>query len=284
MRFERLTPAHVRRAVRLYLDIAWPEDREERAFFDPASLSSAKSLPEILSSFEHSGDSDEAACEHYVLRLGNWRYPFMKLVLEEYLVKGEYFFSVDTHDDLHITPDMPDYDGWVEVRKFNRELKAKIEKVWREADLPTFEKLRELMEGLAQLETEENKRARLLVVDDERSVAEGVAAGLRARGYEVEMAFDGHQVLERLERDPLPDLVLLDYSMPGLDGQSVLERLRGNSRYAELIILLATASDIDLGAIQRSCGLLRKPYPREVLFAMIGQMLEARGGASSPIA
>jgi CheY-like chemotaxis protein len=164
----------------------------------------------------------------------------------------------------------------VEVRKFNRELKNEIEEAWQAADLPTYVKLRELMEGLAELETESKKRARLLIVDDERSVARGVAAALAARGYEVEVAFDGHEVVERLERDPLPDLVLLDFAMPGLDGKSVLEKLRAEARYERMLILLATASDIDLGAIRKSCGMLRKPYPREVLFAMIGQLLETR--------
>jgi CheY-like chemotaxis protein len=276
MRFDRLTPTHVRRAVKLYMEYAWPPERSEKPVFDQATLAVAHSMPEVLTFFDPNCLGEQPECEHFVLRLGNWRYPFMKLVLEEYLVKGEFFFSVDTHDDLHITPDMPDYEGWVEVRKFNRELKNEIEEAWQAADLPTYVKLRELMEGLAELETESKKRARLLIVDDERSVARGVAAALAARGYEVEVAFDGHEVVERLERDPLPDLVLLDFAMPGLDGKSVLEKLRAEARYERMLILLATASDIDLGAIRKSCGMLRKPYPREVLFAMIGQLLETR--------
>jgi CheY-like chemotaxis protein len=96
---------------------------------------------------------------------------------------------------------------------------------------------------------------------------------LNARGYEVEIAFDGEQVLERLARDPLPDLLLLDYAMPGVDGETVLAHVRANPRSRNLPVLLATASTIDLGAIQRSCGLLLKPYPREVLFTMIAELL-----------
>jgi CheY-like chemotaxis protein len=278
MRLDRLTPAHVRRAVEIYCAHAWPAERPERPTFDLGRLAEPATIEGLLGMFEVPQRAGGSTCAHYALRLGNWRYPFMKLALQEYLVHGEYFFSVDTHDDLKITPDMPDYQGWQEVRRVNRELKLRIERGWEEADLPTYVKLRELMEGLAQLEREGTKRARLLLVDDEHSVVHGLATALAARGYQVEVAFDGEQVLERLARDPLPDLVLLDYSMPGLDGERVLERVRADPRSSRLPVLLATASSIDLGSIRRSCGLLLKPYPREVLFTMIAELL-ARGQA-----
>jgi CheY-like chemotaxis protein len=273
MRLDRLTPAHVRRAVNIYLEHAWPAGRPERPVVDLRKLDAASSTAEVLAVFDKPRPVQGTSCEHYTLRLGNWRYPFMKLALQEYLVRGEYFFSVDTHDDLKISPEMPDYDGWQEIRRFNRGLKLEIESAWERADLPTYEKLRELMEGLAELEREGTKRARLLLVDDERSVVRGLATALNARGYEVEIAFDGEQVLERLARDPLPDLLLLDYAMPGVDGETVLAQVRANPRSRNLPVLLATASTIDLGAIQRSCGLLLKPYPREVLFTMIAELL-----------
>ncbi len=278
MRLDRLTPAHVRRAIHLYLEQAWPAERPERPIVDLRKLEGSTTTEEMLAVFEKPRGQGPA-CEHYSLRLGNWRYPFMKLALQEYLVRGEYFFSVDTHDDLKISPDMPDFEGWQEIRRFNRGLKLSIEGAWEHADLPTYEKLRELMEGLAELEREGTKRARLLLVDDERSVVRGLAAALHARGYEVEVAYDGEQVLERLARDPLPDLLLLDYAMPGVDGEAVLAHVRADARSRDLPVLLATASTIDLGAIQRSCGLLLKPYPREVLFTMIAELL-ARSRAS----
>ena len=115
----------------------------------------------------------------------------MKFVVQEYLVDGEFFFSVDTHDDLDVRPDTPDYDAWQELKRYNRELKAQIEAAWRAAGLPTHDDLRAPVEGLAPVEREEQKRARLLLVDDEADVARGSRRCSRARGYEVELAYDG---------------------------------------------------------------------------------------------
>lgn len=283
MRLDRLTPAHVRRAVQIYLDHAWPSDRPGHPRLTVKDLEGAATLEELLRFFEQPGVREEVQCKRYALRLGNHRYPFMKFIVQEYLVHEEYFFSVDTHDDLKITPDMPDYEGWCELCDFNRALKKEIEEAWDAAGLPTNTDLQSLMEGLAQLETGDDKSMRILVVDDEQSVARGLKAVLVARGYQVEMAFDGRAVLERMQRDPLPDLVVLDYAMPELDGEEVMRRLRADERCAGVPILLATATQIDLAKLPRASGFLRKPYPRELLFAMIRQLLglDVGGAASS---
>lgn len=281
MRLDRLRASHVRRAVRTYMARAWPAGEPSKPRFDVAQLDEGETLSEILGFFDKAKAGQGPACARYTLRLGNYRYPFMKFVVQEYLIHEEYFFSVDTHDELKITPDMPDYEGWLEIRRFNRQLKLAIERDWSAAELPTNEDLRGLMEGLARLEREEEKRARILVVDDEREVAHGLAAILGARGYDVEVAFDGLEVLARLEREPRVDLVLLDYSMPECDGEEVMRRVRADPSFESLPILLATASSIDLTVMQRATGLLRKPYPREVLLAMIQQMLAGRVAAGS---
>ncbi|MCP3919469.1 MAG: response regulator [bacterium] len=273
MRLERLTPAHVRRAVQIYLDYAWPPDKPGKPRLTVKDLEGATTLKELSHHFEQPRSEEGVACKRFALRLGNSRYPFMKFIVQEYLVHEEYFFSVDTHDDLKITPDMSDFEGWCELREFNRGLKQKIEDAWDGADLPTNKDLQALMEGLAQLETGEDKSARLLVVDDEESVARGLAAVLRARGYQVEVAFDGLEVLERMRADPLPDLVVLDYAMPELDGEEVMRRLKADERCCEVPILLATATQIDLAKLPPASGFLRKPYPRELLFTMIRQLL-----------
>ena len=220
--------------------------------------------------------------KRYALRLGNSRYPFMKFVVQEHLVNGEYFFSVDTHDNLDIRRDNPDYEEWERLKGFNRDLKAAIERDWDRARLPTNVDLCALLEELARVEREGSKRQTILLVDDEAEVATGLAALLRARGYQVELARDGLEALERLACDPIPDLVLLDYEMPQLDGEEVLRRLRRDERTAHLPVLLATASQIDLSRLRRVSGLLRKPYPRHVLFAMIARLLEASGNHPPP--
>jgi CheY-like chemotaxis protein len=273
MRLEHLTPAHVRRALDVYLAAAWPRGAGATQTQALEALRAVVTLEELFQHFERV-EGGGGGLKRYALRLGNDRYPFMKFVVQEHLVNGEYFFSVDTHDQLDIRPDNPEYDEWKRLKAFNRRLKLEIEQRWDAAGLPTNADLRVLMEELARVEREEKKRRSILLVDDEADVAIGLAALLRARGYEVEIARDGMEALGRLEEDPLPDLVLLDYEMPALDGEEVLARLRREERTAHLPVLMATASTIDLSRLRRVSGLLRKPYPRHVLFAMIARLLE----------
>jgi CheY-like chemotaxis protein len=274
MRLEDMTPAHVRRAVEMYDRRAWPPDCGKRPMLTAADLEGPATMEALFERFVRvDTDEEQDGFRRYTLRLGNYRYPFMKFVIQEYLVNEEFFFSVDTHDNLDIRPGSPDYEGWVELKEFNRLLKDKIEFDWRQANLPTYEDLRELCEGLAPVEREELKRARILVVDDEKSVALGLRALLEGRGYGVELAFTGEEVMSRLAREPLPNLVLLDYELPGLDGEEVLKRMRSDPRLRDLPVLMATASSIELERVPRVSGFLHKPYPREVLFRMIRRLL-----------
>jgi len=277
MRLEQMTPAHVRRALDVYLERAWPEGCGQTPTISLGDLEGLDELEALFERFERI-EGGGGGLKRYALRLGNSRYPFMKFVVQEHLVNGEYFFSVDTHDNLEIRPDNPDYAEWERLKGFNRELKCEIEREWERAGLPTNTDLCALMEELARIEREGLKRKTVLLVDDEANVAQGLAALLRARGYDVELARDGLEALQRLERDPLPDLVLLDYEMPQLDGEEVLRRLRRDPRTAHLPVLLATASSIDMSRLRRVSGLLRKPYPRHVLFAMISRLLGATKG------
>ena len=273
MRLEHLTPAHVRRALDVYLGQAWPRGTGATPALSLDELRGIAELEGLFARFEKV-EGGGGGLKRYALRLGNDRYPFMKFVVQEHLVNGEYFFSVDTHDQLDIRPENPDYDEWQRLKAYNRRLKQAIEEEWDRAGLPTNADLRVLMEELARVEREEKKRKSILLVDDEADLALGLAALLRARGYEVEVARDGMEALQRLGLDPLPDLVLLDYELPQLDGEEVLSRLRRDARTAHLPVLFATASTIDLSRLRKVSGLLRKPYPRHVLFAMIARLLE----------
>jgi CheY-like chemotaxis protein len=275
---DELTPEHVRAAIAIYLEHAWPEGSGRKSPFTLADIEGQTTLREMRELFDHPARGAGVSHRRYTLRLGNHRYPFMKFVVQEYLVDGEYFFSVDTHDEMRVDPAMPDFAEWQELRAYNRQLKLTIERAWSRAGLPTNDDLRALCEGLARLEQSDvgaGTKGRLLLVDDEEAVAVGLAAMLRARGYAVETAFDGRQVLDRMARDPLPDLVVLDFAMPELDGEEVMRRLRADPRTAKIPLLLATAADIDLGTVPKASGLLRKPYPREMLVGLIDRLLGA---------
>ncbi len=279
MQLDDLKPDHLRQALRLYCQHAFPSDAV-RPRVDLGVFETAADTQAALAAFERGDPGDDPTSRRYTLRLGNQSYPFMKFVLQEHLVAGEFFFSVDTHDKLDVPVNSPDYAEWEALKRANRDLAAGIEAEWRKAGLPTHAELRALLEGVAEREREAPKRRRLLVVDDDRPVCTGLSALLRARGYEVEEVHDGHAALERLQRAPRPDLVLLDYEMPGFDGQAVLARMRQSLELADLPVLLATAARIDLSQLQQVSGLLHKPYPRSVLFEMLERIVPAGGQAA----
>ncbi len=83
---------------------------------------------------------------------------------------------------------------------------------------------------------------KVFVVDDDAAVRESLGRALRLEGYEVELAADGAEALERLETDGVGvDLVVLDVLMPNVDGLEVCRRIRrGGSR---LPVLMLTARD-----------------------------------------
>ena len=273
MRFEDLTPAHVRHAIEIYLAHAWPAS-EATPNATLAALAGARTLEELFARFERSRDTDIEGARSYLLRLGNRRYPFMKFVVQEYLVDNEFFFSIDTHDNLDVRPNAPDYAAWQELKQYNRALKDEIESAWHASELPTLADLRVLCEGLAPVERESEKKIRIALVDDEESVAIGLGALLRGRGYEVELFHSGESVLERLAHPPRPDLVILDYELPALDGEAVLSRIRAEPRLADLPVLMATASSIQLERLGPINGFLHKPYPRRLLVATIARLTE----------
>ncbi len=282
MRLEEMTPAHVRRALSIYEQHAWPAalgEKFARSGPRTADFEDAATLEELFARFDRPKEGRESGLRRWTLRLGNTRYPFMKFVVQEYLVAGEFYFSVDTHDHLDIRPGMPDFDQWQELKLYNRELKLEIETGWCEAGLPTQDDLCRLAERLAEVERVEESdslraaRRHILIVDDEEQVALGLGALLRAQGYSVDVVTTGEKALERLRDGPRPDLVLLDYELPGFDGQEVLGRIRADEDLEDLPVLMATASSIDLQRVPRVSGFLRKPYPRGVLFAMLDRLL-----------
>lgn len=112
-------------------------------------------------------------------------------------------------------------------------------------------------------------RATILVVDDERNIRNLLRMYLEQDGFQVEESTEGTAALQRLERAPYPDLVILDLMLPGLDGWEVCRRIRRGSR-AQLPILMLTARDDDidkiLGLELGADDYVTKPFnPREVV-------------------
>jgi two-component system, OmpR family, response regulator MprA len=123
---------------------------------------------------------------------------------------------------------------------------------------------------------------RILVVDDEAAVRESLERSLRFEGYEVVVAGDGAEALERVRQDR-PDAVVLDVLMPRLDGLEACRRLRAGGD--DLPVLLLTARD---GVADRVNGLdvgaddyLVKPFALEELLARLRALLRRAGTAGT---
>ena len=83
---------------------------------------------------------------------------------------------------------------------------------------------------------------RLLVVDDEPNLLRAVAACLRSEGYEVRTARSGKDALLSLA-ESVPDLVISDVRMPGMDGHALVNRIRSSPRTALIPVIFLTAKD-----------------------------------------
>ena len=86
-------------------------------------------------------------------------------------------------------------------------------------------------------------RRRVLVVDDEQGVRESLRLLLRDR-YDVALAEDGEEALRRVASEPF-DAVLLDVIMPGIDGLTVLERIKGQRPELPVVIVTTRGSEAD---------------------------------------
>jgi DNA-binding response OmpR family regulator len=107
---------------------------------------------------------------------------------------------------------------------------------------------------------------RILVIEDEDSIAEAIAARLRAEGFEVAIAGDGPTGVERFA-ELAPDLVVLDLMLPGFDGLEVCRRIQA-TRPAPVIMLTARDSETDMlvGLGVGADDYITKPFsPRELV-------------------
>ena len=111
--------------------------------------------------------------------------------------------------------------------------------------------------------------ARILVVDDERQILRALNTGLRANGYDVELAADGETALAVAATNP-PDVIVLDLIMPDLDGIEVIKRLRD---WSEVPIIVLSAHSEERNKVQAldagADDYLTKPFGMDEFLARI---------------
>jgi DNA-binding response OmpR family regulator len=126
-----------------------------------------------------------------------------------------------------------------------------------------------------------NDKPRLLVVDDDEDIQILLGELLRRAGYDVDVVGDGRTALRRLFEKP-PALVILDVTMPELDGYQTLERIRDLS---DVPVLMLTARTQELervrGLASGADDYVAKPFGRQELLARVQALLRRSGGRST---
>lgn len=118
--------------------------------------------------------------------------------------------------------------------------------------------------------------SKILVVDDAEHIVELIQFNLENEGHDVNVAYDGKEALSKLEQE-MPDLILLDLMLPGIDGIEVCRRIRGNDKSKNIPIIMITAKgeEIDkvLGLEIGADDYITKPFGVRELLARVKAML-----------
>ncbi|HZZ85041.1 MAG TPA: response regulator [Anaeromyxobacteraceae bacterium] len=118
---------------------------------------------------------------------------------------------------------------------------------------------------------------RVLLVEDDDDLREITAECLALEGFLVDAACDGVAALEQLERDPLPDVLILDLVMPRMGGLELMERLLASPRLAPLPVVVVTGTPPS--ARPRVEAMLQKPVDFGQLCRVLLRVLERPPGA-----
>ena len=130
--------------------------------------------------------------------------------------------------------------------------------------------------------------SRVLVVEDEAHLAQGLRFNLEAEGYQAEVVGDGEAATEKLlAKKEMFDLIVLDIMLPGKDGFSVVSELRAAKNYVPVLMLTARGrpEDVLKGFASGADDYLAKPFDLSILLARLQGLLRRtewmRGGHAS---
>ena len=127
--------------------------------------------------------------------------------------------------------------------------------------------------------------SRILVVEDEQHLAEGLRFNLEAEGYQVEVVETGEAALEALAREPAGfDVVVLDVMLPGKDGFQVMSELRAGGQFVPTLMLTARGhpDDVLRGFAAGADDYLTKPFELSILIARLRGLAAAAAVVAAP--
>ena len=120
----------------------------------------------------------------------------------------------------------------------------------------------------------------ILIIDDEEDIRDILKYNLEKEGFYVDVASNGEQGLAKIKSN-MPDLVILDVMMPGMDGIEVCDLIRSTPKYENIIICLLTARNEDYSQIagldSGADDYVAKPVKPKVLVSRINALLRRKG-------
>jgi len=124
----------------------------------------------------------------------------------------------------------------------------------------------------------------ILVVDDEKDIVDMVAYNLQRNGYDAITAANGLEAMDVATRE-LPDLVVLDLMLPGIDGTEVARRLKADPRTATIPIVMLTAkseeTDVVVGLTLGADDYVTKPFSVKILLARLASVLRRKDATAA---
>lgn len=119
---------------------------------------------------------------------------------------------------------------------------------------------------------------KIFIVNDEKEMVDLLRMELESEGFEVSAAYDGESALELITKE-MPQLVLLDVTMPGIDGYEVLRRLKDDPATQKIRVVMFTAKGLDEN-LQKALDLgaddyILKPFHSELLVKHIRSILNS---------
>jgi CheY-like chemotaxis protein len=120
----------------------------------------------------------------------------------------------------------------------------------------------------------DNEVRRIFIADDDPDILDILRLMLQTRGYHVLLSNDGSELFEYAEEE-LPDLVLLDIWMSGIDGRDICARLKKSENTKHIPVLFISANS-NIQAITKECGaegFIAKPFDMEMLLNKVSDLL-----------
>ncbi len=270
MRLDKLTPERLTKAIRIYCDYAYGRDTPEHI----PRVGSSSTLRELLDMMLDESVQEGAHPHHrYALRLGSRDYPYMKLVLEECFYNEEYFFLVDTHDEIDLDPNSPDYRAWLALRNLNRKVKEAVESAWWAAELATLRSLRERLIAEGGIDRAGSREEVILLVEDEDALSETLSLAMARHGF---ASLRASSPAEAAHRGALaaPDCIVVNAFVGGLPGREICTHLKAVPELENTpIVLLTTRTDFLKRDAHADAHVLT-PVDEGVLFRTIDHLLE----------